>query len=155
MKLSFKKKEQPLTAQQESLAQKIALSITTKQRKWADWLQQKSERIPSRAKWSLFIAFCIITLAGSNYLIVSSLAKKVPSKISVTRIKNPVQLEAATPQIEILGKAEYERLHSFRMFMDSLARSPTPQYRQFQKEHPWLLDSIKKLEEIYQSQLKQ
>ena len=66
--------------------------------------------------------------------------------------------ETGEPPIEAaeVSEAEYSRIKKFRMYMDSLARSPSGKilYKSITRHRPGLMDSVRFIENYYQ-QLKQ
>ncbi|MBE9598646.1 hypothetical protein [Pedobacter sp. MC2016-24] len=160
MKNPFKKPNQVNSTKasgSEIVASRIGAFINSIQRRWAAWMAAKSEGLSLRTQWVALTVFCILTAASCIYLIRSALQPKPISMVSVDRIKMPVQSAQVPHKRPIISAQEYEKLKTYRLYMDSLARSPTgrPQYDQFRKQHPGLLDSIRTIEQLYQSQLNQ
>ncbi|MNK11807.1 hypothetical protein D3C87_298560 [compost metagenome] len=160
MKNPFKKLNQVNSTKisgSEIVASRIGTFINSIQRRWSAWMAAKSEGLSLRTQWVALTIFCILTAASCIYLIRSALQPKPISMVSVDRIKIPEHTAPVHLKRPIISTEEYEKLKIYRLYMDSLARSPTgkPQYDQFLKQHPGLLDSIRTIEQLYQSQLNQ
>lgn len=121
--------------------------IINGQHRCARWMQLKTERLSLAAKRVLLLAFLIVSASLSTYLLIKPAGK---NPIGSGRITLPAQPEVPGKR-EFLTGAEYDRLRSFRQYMDSLARSPdgSSQFRDFNRAHPGLLDSIRTLEQLY------
>lgn len=117
------------------------------QRNCARWMQLKTEHLSPAAKRIVLFAFLIVSASLSTYLLIKPAGK---NPIGSGRITLPAKPEMPGNR-EFLTGAEYNRLRSFRQYMDSLARSPDgiKQYRDFNRAHPGLLDSIRTLEQLY------
>lgn len=156
MKFLFKRKRQiaPQAGNSESVKDMLNKSIHKAQKRSADWMQVKSEQLPVKAKWVLFFLFCLITISGSIFLIIGALSKKEKASFKVARIKTPVQLERPKTESSMISHAEFERIMDFKIYMDSLARSPNTraEYERIKRQHPGLMDSIKTVEIFYKSQ---
>lgn len=126
--------------------------IITVQKRCARWLQLKTGRLsPASQKVMLFAFFTVSALLSSHFLIRPT----GKSSVEVGRVTLPANPEAPANPAFLTG-VEYNRLKSFRQHMDSLARSPdgSHQYRDFNKAHPGLLDSIRTLEQLYDLHIK-
>ncbi|ULT42924.1 hypothetical protein KRR40_05095 [Niabella defluvii] len=81
------------------------------------------------------------------------------NSITITPIKKPKHAtetgETKTDAAEV-SEAEYSRIKNFRVYMDSLARSPSGKalYDSINNHRPGLMDSVRFIENYYQ-QLKQ
>ncbi|SFQ30351.1 hypothetical protein [Parafilimonas terrae] len=129
------------------------------QTKWAKWMTKRTQRF-SRNTWKLLLALFVLTAGGySIYLAIDAFISKGSKSIAVTPIRTPAHINetgdvvTSTPQVTDTG---YNRIKNFRMYMDSLARSPSgkPIYDSIMKHRPGLPDSVRIIENYYQ-QLKQ
>ena len=114
----------------------------------------------SRNTCKLLLVLFILTAGGySIYLAIDALFKTDSKAISITPVKKPAHINetgdvsAATSPITDTG---YNRIKNFRMYMDSLARSPSGKsvYDSIMMHRPGLMDSVRMIENYYQ-QLKQ
>lgn len=156
----FKKKSKnagPTELKMEVVAGGIGRFIARVQQRWADWMAKKSERMSVRAKWVMLTVFCLFTASSCIYLIGSSFHAVSISTPKVGRIKTPIHPAPRKQRSPAISGQDYRKLREYRLYMDSLARSPAgaPQYRKFRQQHPGLLDSIRIIEKMYQSQLNQ
>lgn len=126
--------------------------IITSQRNCAHWMQLKTECLSPAAKRIVLFAFLIITVSLSIYLMVKPPGKNPIGSGSITL---PAKQDIPGNR-EFLTETEYDKLKSFRQYMDSLARSPdgSEAYRDFNRAHPGLLDSIRTLEQLYDLHIK-
>lgn len=128
--------------------------LLAKQREYAAWMQRKSEKLSIGYKWALLCCFLLGSITLSGYLLIRA-PDKGKAVVKISRIRTPVSLEQSRRQ-DFLPPSEYNRLRQFRMYMDSLARSPggSDRFREFNTAHPGLLDSIRTLEQHYDIQFK-
>lgn len=141
----------------EVVAGGIGRFIARVQQRWADWMVKKSERMSVRAKWVMLAVFCLFAASSCIYLIGSSFHSVSTRTPKIGRIKTPIQSAPRERSSPAISEQDYRKLKNYRLYMDSLARSPTgaPQYQKFRQQHPGLLDSIRIIEKMYQSQLNQ
>lgn len=136
---------------------KVFNFINAQQRKWANWLQIKSDKLPLKFKWAILLIFFATTFCICLFLFAGKLSFRSRSNpIAISRIKQPVTLNDFQPLANGMSKTEYEKITGYRIYLDSLARSPEgrAEYQKVLKQHPGLQDSIKILEQLYQSQFK-
>ena len=126
---------------------------------WAQWMGRRTQHLSRRALLLLLLAFIALSGGYSIYLIGQSFSGHQANAFSVTPIKKPghvLQTGEATSQPDMLISTDYQRIIRFRGYMDSLARSPAGKtvYDSILLSRPGLPDSIRLIEEIYQSQIK-
>lgn len=126
---------------------------------WANWMMKRTENFSRRTWIVLLILFVFSTSTYSIYLTVSAFSGKKSRSITITPIKKPKHAvetgDAHTEATEVSG-AEYARIKKFRVYMDSLAQSPSGKnlYDSITSHRPGLMDSVRFIENYYQ-QLKQ
>lgn len=110
----------------------------------------------SRGNWTLLlILFVLLTGGYSTYLLVSSFTEKAGKAFTITPIRKPGHLtETGDAKADALpvSETEYRRIHKFRMYMDSLARSPSGKaiYDSITFRRPGLMDSVRYIDNYYQ-----
>lgn len=145
---------------QERLANNIVSTCIRLQQRWANFMQRYTERLSHNGKLIALSLFCLIAGSLSVYLIANSIMSRKASSFTVTPLKkHPYTNKSGdenTKALEIVSKAEYEKVQRFRHYMDSLARSPSGKklYDSILINRPGVMDSILFLENIYQSQNK-
>ncbi len=127
--------------------------------KWAKWMMRRTQNF-SYTTWKIVLIGFVLTAGGySIYLTIDPFFKADGRSVSITPIKKPAHINETgdvvtlTPQIADTG---YNRIKNFRIYMDSLARSPSgkPVYDSIMMHRPGLMDSVRMIENYYQ-QLKQ
>lgn len=127
------------------------------QNRWATWMNRRTQTF-SRNTWKLLLVLFVLTAGGwSVYLTISAFFKADGKSISITPIKKPAHINetgdvaATTPSITDTG---YTHIKNFRLYMDSLARSPSGRiiYDSIIMYRPGLMDSIRMIEKYYQQQ---
>ena len=127
---------------------------------WSLWMGRRTERLSRRTILLLLLAFIVLSCGYSINLIGQSFWGNHANAISVTPIKKPGHIlqtgEATTLPDMIISKTDYQGIIRFSGYMDSLTRSPAGKaaYDSIILSRPGLLDSIRFIEEIYQSQTK-
>lgn len=164
MLLSFRKNKindaAKANAAQEKMANRIVSVCLRFQKKWADLMQYYTEKLTRKGKLKMIILFCIIGGSLSVYLIASSMMHRSTSSFTINHYKATPFVgksgDENTKASVIVTKTEYEKIQNFRLYMDSLARSPSGKkvYDRILKHRPGLMDSVLFIENLYQSQNK-
>ncbi|MDX9880548.1 MAG: hypothetical protein RBS73_00690 [Prolixibacteraceae bacterium] len=122
---------------------------------WAAWMARRTAGF-TRSTWRILLSLFVVLFGGySVYLAVNGFTARQAKSISITPIKIPRHATQtgdtpkAAPQ---LSEAGYSRIRQFRIYMDSLARSPTGKatYDSIIKHRPGLMDSVRFIENQYQ-----
>lgn len=163
MKFNFKRKIKNSDVQEitkNNPWQKFDDAILRLQYKCANWLERKTANF-TRLNWMLFLlSFTVLTTSCSLYVLVNSFSSSQLKSITVLPISKPTNAvylkEKSAERKEIISKTEYEKITSFRKYMDSLGRSPTGKktYDSIVSDRPGLLDSLTIIENYYFSHLK-
>jgi hypothetical protein len=153
MKLSFKRKESDSAPRPNSLSKGIQAGYKRLQSGWANWMMTHTKNF-SRRTWLVLLAlFVVSTGSYSIYVAVHAIAVKGHPSFSITPIKKPKHLtETGEAKVAIdISDAEYNRIKSFRTYMDSLARSPSGKfiYDSITGHRPGLMDSVRFIENYY------
>jgi hypothetical protein len=126
---------------------------------WAKWMMKRTEKFSRRTWIVLLILFVLSTSTYSVYLAVSAITEKDGILITVTPIKKPrytTEMGETDKEAAEVSEAQYRRIKRFRVYMDSLARSPSGKilYDSITRHRPGLMDSVRFIENYFQ-QLKQ
>lgn len=159
MKLFIKKKESSPRLKHNAFHNGLQCGYRRLQGRRADGMASLTKNF-SKRKWMVSLIFFVL-LAGtvSVYVAVNSFTRKENHSILIIRIKTPKYInetgETNTDGINI-SAAVFDRIKKFRVYTDSLARSPSGKifYDSIMSYHPRLMDSIEFIENYYQ-QLKQ
>lgn len=163
LSLFRKKKKQKAKKQhvvQDQLLKSIVHTSVKWQSRWAVWMQQKTEKLSGKGKLMMLLIFVLLTGSYSIYLIGKSFSGNQTYSFSITPIKKPAYIQKNGNEAKhtnaAIGESEFERIHRFRQYMDSLVRSPTGKvlYDSIVAHRPGLMDSIQIIENMYQSQIK-
>lgn len=157
MGISFKqnRKQPPVSQAGEDASSKAKYSARTLQKGWANWMSKRTSNF-KRRHWLIVLLLFILAGGGYNcYLIADSLFSKGRIMFSIYPIHSPLffrETGEATSDPDVqLSAGEYERIHRFRLYMDSLATSPSgKKVRDSILLHrPGLLDSVLFIEAHY------
>lgn len=138
--------------------QKMGNAVETRQRRAADYLNAKAERLSKR---QLVIGLiCFVTLFGGSAAAVIWQAFHRP--VATVRVKSIVIPdhvlipEQESPKERALTGTEIRHIRSFRRYLDSLQQSGNGKamYDSIARHRPGLLDSLSFIEEVYNEQLK-
>jgi hypothetical protein len=164
MAFLFRKKNKTKTDGVEEVHDRILKQMVNAclrlQTNWALWMSQRTKHLSRTTLRLLLLAFIALAGGYSIYLIGQSFSGKQANAISITPIKKPGHVlqagDAASQPDMIVSKKDYQGIIRFRGYMDSLTRSPAGKaaYDSIILSRPGLLDSIRILEKIYQSQTK-
>lgn len=131
------------------------------QKRIAAWMESKSNGLSLTGKKIVLICMLLTGGAYCFYLVISVFDhNKKPASYSVSRISIPEYTgqngDNKISKHSAISKKEFERIHRFHLYLDSLAQSPSSRklYDSIIRGRPGLLNSIIIIENIYQSQTK-
>jgi flagellar basal body-associated protein FliL len=155
MKPFLKRKESIAEPKPNVLSKGMQAGYKHLQGGWANWMMKRTKKFSRRTWLVLLILFVLSTSAYSVYLAVSAFTKKEINSLTITPIKKPkYSTETGERPIEAaeVSEAEYNRIKKFRVYMDSLARSPSGKtvYDSITSHRPGLMDSVRFIENYYQ-----
>jgi len=153
MKFLSRHKKQDEPRAPGTAAEGLRLAYKRVQYGWATWMARRTAGF-SRRKWQVLLVLFMSGFGGySLYLTVDGLTGKGESIFSITPIKKPRHATETgerndSPQV---SEAEYRRIRRFRLYMDSLARSPAgkAEYDSIIAQRPGLMDSVRFIEKYY------
>lgn len=150
--------QRALSPPKERIALIIANRINQVQHSWASWMSKKAQRMDVRSKWAFFLGYSILMLGISTYVSVAALEEK--SKVIDSTVPPRPRAIKANPVLPMSsGKPDqtYLRIQRFKKMLDSMSRTKEGgQMRDsILKSRPGLLDSIMKIEKMYQQLNKQ
>lgn len=159
MKLFSKIKKNNAELKPNAISKGMQASYKHLQTGWAKWMVKRTQKFSLRTWIVLLILFVLSTSTYSAYIAVSAFTKKESNSITIVPIKKLKHAaETGEPSIEAaeVSEAEYSRIKKFRMYMDSLARSPSGKtlYDSINSHRPGFMDSVRFIGNYYQ-QLKQ
>lgn len=155
MKLFQNRKKEDFELKPNALSRGVKAGYQRIQGGWANWMMKRTANF-SRPTWFvLLILFVLITGTYSIYLAVSAFTGKKGNSIAITPIKKPkhaTETGEANAGPAVVSEAEYNRIKRFRLYMDSLARSPSGKhlYDSINHHRPGLMDSVRFIENYYQ-----
>jgi hypothetical protein len=127
------------------------------QRLWADFMQRQTERLSVRGKQVIVISICVLSAVYCSHVIYQSFLSRRSSIFSVTPIHTPslvTHTGEANAGSTIMPEAQYRQISNFRKYIDSLNTSVYGKSiaDSLLRLRPGLMDSIRQLEAIYNSQ---
>lgn len=159
MKLFSKIKKNNVEPKPNAIFKGIHAGYKHLQTGWAKWMVKRTQKFSRRTWIMLLILFVLSTSAYSIYLAVSAIAEKDGILITVTPIKKPrytTETGETDKEAAEVSEAQYRRIKRFRVYMDSLARSPSGKilYDSINSHRPGLMDSLQLIEQLYQRKIK-
>lgn len=130
------------------------------QSQWAQWMTRQTAKVSLPNLLVIWVFFIAFASGYSIYLIVHSLSGATTNNISVTPIVTPIKMleigHAIHNENSLISKNEFEKIIRFRIYRDSLARSPTGKklLDSILNNRPGLADSLTIVENYYQSNFK-
>lgn len=155
MKL-FRNRKPGITASEpNALALGMQAGFKRLQDGWAKWMTKHTAKFSRRTWMVLLILFVLSTATYNVYLAATSFTGEKGGAITITPIKKPkhaTEAGDANTGAALVSEAEYDRIQKFRMYMDSLARSPSGKilYDSITHQRPGLMDSVWFIENYYQ-----
>jgi hypothetical protein len=132
---------------------RVLLHINNTLKVWATWLQQKTNSYSTRKRKIILILFCTAFVTESIVVVYQSFQKNNKIPYSVTLIQ-PVRLLKEESFHPLISEKEFNRIHRFKIMLDSLQITNTIKFDSLLSLRPHLMDSIHLLENIYYEQQK-
>lgn len=159
MRLFSKRKESDVETKSNALIKGMQVGYLWIQERWANWMIRRTKNFSRRTWVTLLILFVLSMSTYSIYVVANAITRGSRNAISITSIKKPDHVtETGEAHIEAaeISEAAHIRIKKFRLYMDSLARSPSGKirYDSITGRRPGLMDSVRFLENYFQ-QLKQ
>ena len=144
----------------DKTAKGIAKFIIKIQSAFAKYMNKRTEKLSSSTMKFILIIFFLSGSSLSVYFIITAFSRKeLPKAIKIDRLSIPHYYnrngdESTQPDF-FISKQEHEEMQAFRNYMDSLHRNNKgiQIYDSIMLNRPGLMDSVDKLEQIYQQQL--
>jgi hypothetical protein len=162
--LQFKNKKKQKVSEQLEVRTQLTESIIYRCTKWqaelARWMQKKTQAFSHRGKLVMLVVFVIITGGYCIHLTVRSFSENQRNSFSIIPIMTPSNLSKTEDDSKIkssiITQSEYEKIHGFVKYMDSLKHSAKGKslYDGIIAGRPRLMDSVQYIEKLYQSQIK-
>ena len=143
---------------QERIAKTIVSRFIQLQGNWSVFMQRLTERLSIRSKKLGITLFCLVAGGYSFYTLMDGFSSQRKKPFELATIKTPGYVvrddEEKLNAFTIIPEKEYRKIHEFRKYMDSLARSDTGKLIADSILHArrGLMDSIIQIEHIYQLQ---
>ncbi len=144
-------KKQTQTALKEPVSGRIQSKYDRLKKQWAARMGSWYNRLSLKRKKMTLLCFVLLAGGYSIFLIVSAFKGKQSLTHSLTHISIPrhVNINKKNDRQEpaVLNK-EYQRIHRFRLYMDSLHEDPMGRllYDSIVRSHPGLMDSVYMIE---------
>lgn len=156
----FKKQKAVHTEDEpDRLAQWLTAKGIRFQKRWAGFMQRRMEKLSMRGKKGMVIALCIVSGSYCSRIIYQSFHNRHAKIFSVTAIQAPAHVtetgEATVTKDVIITEAEYQRVRHFHQYVDSLYATNEGKTiaDSLLLQRPGLMDSIYRLEQLYQLQI--
>ena len=125
------------------------------QRQWAAGMGSWYNRLSSTRKKMTLLCFVLLTGGYSIFMVVSAFKGKYPLTKTFTHISIPRHVnitEKKGHEEHPVHNGEYQRIHRFRLYMDSLHKDPSGRllYDSIIRSHPGLMDSVFMIENRFQ-----
>ena len=158
-KRNRKSNEHPL---KDKAARGIAKFLLRMQTKFSEFMNTNTKNIPVKRLKIFLVAFCLFGGGFSIYLIAEAILKedKQQTPIKIDKVNVPKYYDqSGTDDLQTEQYVEEETfkgIQSFERYMDSLKQTESGRklHDSFLITRPGLMDSIRMLKEIYNSQIK-
>jgi hypothetical protein len=157
-----KKKTEETTTAKDKLATGIASAFLRVQRGFASFMNRKTEKLTMKGQKVFLIGVCLLFGGLSLYTLIAGLTSKNgrsilqrPASIHVPKHFDRSGDEDSKSSI-VITESEMDKIHRFERYMDSLSKTKNGKiiHDSILDTRPGLMDSIKMIETIYQSQKK-
>jgi hypothetical protein len=130
------------------------------ERSWAGWLGLQAEKLSRGGKWIFLALFVLFAGGWTVYLVAGSFSGKSAISYPSLQMKSIPALPAPKGGLRrmgpLLSKEEYGRIHRFSLYIDSQKATACGRrlLDSITGNRPGLLDSLRLVENLYQSQIK-
>lgn len=130
------------------------------ERRSAGWLGLQAEKLSRGGKWIFLALFVLFAGGWTVYLVAGSFSGKSVISYPFLQMKSTPSLPASKRGLRhmgpLLSKEEYGRIHRFTLYIDSLKATASGRrlLDSVTGNRPGLLDSLRLVENLYQSQIK-
>lgn len=157
LKKKYGKQRRRIGEAKQKAAGRVALWLLKLQRAFAKFMDRRFNPLSAKKKRWLFYGFCCLLSMYCLYLVVYPFAaqrKKDTIKVSAIQFTKPKQKQRDPDNDRFLSVEEYNRIHAFKLYLDSLASDAKGKaiFDSITAMHPGLMDSLKLVEEYYQLQ---
>jgi hypothetical protein len=141
----------------DKLAKGIVMSLLKVQTGFARFMNKQAEKVSSFSMKVLLFIFFLSGSALSIYFITTAIIVKEQFKgikmdrLSVPRYYNKSGVDSVQEDFLI---TEQQEVHAFKIYMEDLQKKNKRVYDSISLYRPGLMDSVKKFEQLYQSQHK-
>jgi hypothetical protein len=139
--------------QHNEMTQSIVHRCLSMQVQASQFLQNRFEMLPTKAKRLVVIAFCFISFCSCAYIIIESLCTCPGTSLSISAIRPPTEiLHNNTPPS--ISKEEFQRIQKFKSYLESLPRTNAGKriLDSIIANRRGLIDSLSIVEKLYQTQ---
>lgn len=122
---------------------------------FAKWLQNTTATMSVRGRWIMLLLFCMCSVGYTFHLLTITFSGKRVLSFSVAALTKPAHIVSPGNynfnDSPFITSEEHQRIHRFKSYMDSLARSPPGRkaYDSILLKRPGLMDSILFIENRY------
>lgn len=150
-------KVQPI---KDQAAQGIARILLSVQTKFSDFMNTITKHISTGTMKILLVVFCLLGGAFSLYIIAEAILKSDnrQSPLKIDQVDVPKHYHKAGDEElmsdQFVDEETFQKIESFENYMDSLPQTETGKkiHDSILINRPGLMDSVRMLREIYQSQ---
>lgn len=142
-------------------AKGIANFLLTVQREFSECMNTSTKNVSAKNMKIALIVFCLFSGGFSIYLIAQAILRsdKEQPVLKIDQVDVPKHYDRIGDEDlhteQYVDRESYERIESFERYMDSLQQTQqgSKVYDSIVIARPGLMDSVKLLKEIYQSQI--
>jgi hypothetical protein len=155
-KLFKKRSEKPSIV--HSVLDKMTRASESRQRKAADYLNEKISVLSIRQLKIGFVIFSLLFAAGCCYVIWDAFSTPALSihidPITIPKHTSP--RDSQQPVEKLLSEQEFNEIESFEKWLDSLQATPSGKliYDSIAHDRPGLLDSLAFIQQLFHKQFK-
>lgn len=151
----FKKKVDRINLNntQQKIAQGLASVINKMQCCWVDWINRLMAKCSAKNQKVFFFLYLLFMLSGVSYVTIKTLMNLHDKKLIEGFAKSqPVILQRPEIKRPVLTEIMPDRIKVFKRMVDSLGNTEhgNLELDSFLKARPGLLDSLRKIEKLYQ-----
>lgn len=132
----------------------ISVKVLRLQRKWADWMNVKCNALSAGQRKIYFLLFFAVMGSFSALSLISAFredSRQVVKSVVLERRSGIPKLQSPNKDDELSDAQLGLKIKEFDRYLDSLGQSASgrEQTKKFLDSHPGLMDSVRRIKEMY------
>jgi hypothetical protein len=149
----FKKSNRKGKTKISSIAIRAALGLHKRVLSTANSLNKKINALSIQKIKTGLVIFCLLFGATSMYTVYRGFQKKKENRIAIQPIRLPKSIKSGMMENQEIIRHSYQKIKSFQNYMQELKKNNPSKADSLLRLRPGLMDSVKIILKLYETQL--